>query len=50
MKTETITFRLTEQEKEALKKIAAKRDVAVSKVIRDAVAALIEEDSDDNRI
>ena len=42
MKDEKITIRISEEEKEQLKMIAAKRDIPMSQLIREAVRKLIE--------
>lgn len=42
MKDEKITIRISEEEKEQLKIIAAKRDIPMSQLIREAVRKLIE--------
>ena len=42
MKDEKITIRISEEEKEQLKMIAAKRDIPMSQLIRKAVRKLIE--------
>lgn len=42
MKDEKITIRINEEEKEQLKMIAAKRDIPMSQLIREAVRKLIE--------
>ena len=42
MKDEKITIRINEEEKEQLKIIAAKRDIPMSQLIREAVRKLIE--------
>lgn len=42
MKDEKITIRISEEEKEQLKMIAAKRDIPMSQLIREAVKKLIE--------
>lgn len=47
MKTTSITFRLTEAEKEKLTRIAKAQDVPVSQLIREAVKKVIQEDRED---
>ena len=42
MKDEKITIRISEEEKEQLKMIAAKRDIPMSQLIREAIRKLIE--------
>ena len=42
MKDEKITIRISEEEKEQLKMIAAKRDIPMSQLIREAVRKLVE--------
>ena len=42
MKDEKITIRINEEEKEQLKMIAAKRDIPMSQLIREAVRKLVE--------
>lgn len=42
MKDEKITIRISEEEKKQLKMIAAKRDIPMSQLIREAVRKLIE--------
>ena len=42
MKDEKITIRISEEEKEQLKMIAAKRDIPMSQLIREAVRKFIE--------
>lgn len=42
MKDEKITIRISDEEKEQLKMIAAKRDIPMSQLIREAVRKLIE--------
>ena len=42
MKDEKITIRISEEEKEQQKMIAAKRDIPMSQLIREAVRKLIE--------
>lgn len=37
MKTDTITIRIAETEKEALKQLAAKMDIPMSQLIREAI-------------
>ena len=41
MKTDSITIRITETEKEALKQVAAKMDIPMSQLIREAVRSYI---------
>jgi predicted DNA binding CopG/RHH family protein len=45
MKNETITIRISEAEKQALKAIAANKDIPMSQLIREAVKKLIQEES-----
>lgn len=44
MKTDKITIRISEAEKEQLKAIAAKRDVPMSQLIRDMIKNYIQEE------
>lgn len=41
MKDTNITFKLSTAEKEAIKKLAAKRDIPVSQLIREAIKEFI---------
>jgi predicted DNA-binding protein len=43
MKTSNITFKLTDAEKEAIRALAARKDVPMSQIIREAVKKYIEE-------
>ena len=45
MKNAAIAFRLTEQEKATLETIAAKKDIPVSQLIREAIRNYIKEDN-----
>lgn len=45
MKLESITIRIDETEKEQLKQIAAKMDVPMSQLIRQAIKEIIEKES-----
>lgn len=45
MKTEKITIRISEKEKEILKGIAARRDVPMSQLIREVVKTIIQEEN-----
>lgn len=42
MKTESITIRITETEKEALKQVAARMDIPMSQLIRQAIKEIIQ--------
>ena len=44
MKNAAIAFRLTEQEKATLEALAAKKDVPVSQLIREAIRKYIQEE------
>lgn len=44
MKTTSITFRITDSEKEKLTAAAKERDIPVSQLIREAVRKLLEEE------
>ena len=44
MKTESITIRITETEKEALKQVAAKMDIPMSQLIRQAIKEIIQKE------
>lgn len=44
MKDTNITFKLSEAEKEAIKQYAAKKDIPMSQVIREAVKIYIQEE------
>ena len=44
MKDTNITFKLNEAEKEAIKQYAAKKDIPMSQVIREAVKIYIQEE------
>lgn len=44
MKTSTITFRLSDEEKERLTTIASKKDIPVSQIIREAIRAYLQEE------
>ena len=44
MKTESITIRITETEKEALKQVAAKVDIPMSQLIRQAIKEIIQKE------
>ena len=44
MKNETITIRISEDEKDILKNIAAKRDIPMSQLIREAVRKIVQEE------
>lgn len=44
MKTSNITFKLTDAEKEAIKVLAAKKDVPMSQIIREAIKKYIQEE------
>lgn len=43
MKTESITIRISETEKEQLKELAQKLDIPMSQLIRQAIKAIIQE-------
>lgn len=43
MKTSNITFKLTDAEKEAIRALAARKDVPMSQIIREAIKKYIEE-------
>lgn len=45
MKTESITIRITETEKEALKQVAAKVDIPMSQLIRQAIKEIIQKEA-----
>lgn len=45
MKTESITLRITETEKEQLKQVAAKLDVPMSQLIRQAIKDIIQREA-----
>lgn len=45
MKTESITLRITETEKERLKQVAAKLDVPMSQLIRQAIKDIIQREA-----
>lgn len=45
MKTEKITIRINETEKEALKKLADQLDIPMSQLIRQSIKNLIQEES-----
>ena len=45
MKTEKITIRINEQEKELLKKISDQKDIPMSQLIREAIRNYIQEDN-----
>ena len=45
MKDTSITIRLTEQEKERIKAVAAKKDIPVSQIIRELIKEYIEKES-----
>ena len=42
LKEATVTFRITEQEKAQLQEIAARQDVAVSKLVRNLIKLFLE--------
>ena len=42
MKSSNITFKLTEREKEAIKAEAAKKDIPMSQLIREAIKVYLE--------
>jgi antitoxin component of RelBE/YafQ-DinJ toxin-antitoxin module len=44
MKLESITIRIEETEKEQLKEVAAKKDVPMSQLIRQAIKKIIQEE------
>ncbi len=44
MKNTTITIRISEQEKEALVAIAAKKDVPVSQLVREAIREYLKQE------
>ncbi len=44
MKDANITFKLSESEKEKIKALAAKKDVPMSQIIRDAIKKYIQEE------
>lgn len=44
MKTSNITFKLTDAEKEAIKALAAQKDVPMSQLIREAVKEYIQKE------
>lgn len=44
MKTESITIRITETEKEALKQVAARMDIPMSQLIRQAIKEIIQKE------
>lgn len=44
MKLETITIRIAEEEKEQLREIAARLDVPMSQLIREAIKNIIQEE------
>ncbi len=44
MKTSNITFKLTDSEKEAIKALAAQKDVPMSQLIREAIKKYIQEE------
>ena len=46
MKNTTITFRIKESEKEQLELVAAKRDIPVSQIIREAIREVIQKEND----
>lgn len=46
MKTNSITFRVSDSEKEKLMAMAMKRDIPVSQLIREAAKRLLEEGTD----
>lgn len=50
MKDTTITFRLTEQEKEKIIAAAAKKDIPFSQLIREAIREFIREEVKDDGI
>ena len=43
MKTSNITFKLTDTEKEAIRALAARKDVPMSQIIREAIKKYIQE-------
>lgn len=45
MKTDKITIRISEEEKEQLKAIAAKKDVPMSQLIREMIKDFIKEEN-----
>lgn len=47
LKEATVTFRITEQEKAQLQEIAARKDVAVSKLVRDLIKEYLKEDGNE---
>lgn len=47
MKDTNITFKLSEADKEAIKALAAKLDVPMSQIIREAVKKYIQEEQQD---
>ena len=44
MKTTSINFRLSEEEKEAIKAICDKRDISMAQFIREAIRVAIKEE------
>lgn len=44
MKDTNITFKLSSAEKEAIKALAAKKDISASQLIREAIKKYIQED------
>jgi predicted transcriptional regulator len=48
MKSTTITFRLTEQEKAAIMEVAQQRDIPFSQLIREAIRKYIQEEDKKN--
>ncbi len=45
MKDTNITFKLSEAEKERIKALAAKKDIPMSQLIRDAIKKYLEEEN-----
>lgn len=45
MKLESITIRIAEEEKEALREISQKLDIPMSQLIREAIRKIIQEES-----
>ena len=49
MKNTTITFRLTEAEKQQIEAAAAKKDIPVSQLIREAIREAINQQKEGNK-